>query len=304
MLLPVEFTDPVVQGETSATAPWSDVYQDENLKALINEALLNNRDLKVAIARIDEAKAVLGFTRADQFPAVNLGGDAQRGDLGLSYELDLWGKYQNATAAQRAVLLSTTYAQRAVTTALVADVANLYFALLDLDRRVEIAERTLKNRKEATKLIDARLQKGIVAELDLNQAQFEEADVGASLQRIKRGRWTAENALLVLVGRSTGGIKRAPVSLFDLMRTALPAGVPANLLERRPDLLALEEQIKAELYQEGVAWAQRLPSVDITGTLGLATPVAHELFDADSRQWGVGGSLFSPLIDWGKNRSR
>jgi len=316
--LPGEYAEAALQGENSAFAPWTEVYKDENLKSLITEALSNNRDLQVALARIDEAKAVLGFTRADQFPVVNLGGDAQRGDLGagfyprnsfslfgaLSYELDLWGKYQNATAAQRAALMSTTYAHRAVSLALVADVANIYFALLDLDRRIEISERTLKNRSEATKLIDARLQKGIVPELDLNQAQFEQADVAANLEKIKRGQRNAEHALLVLVGRSSGGIRRTPVSLFDIMRTALPAGVPANLLERRPDLLSLEEQIKLELYQEGVAWAQRLPSVDIVGTLGLATPVAHELFDADSRQWSVGGSLFSPLLDWGKNKSR
>lgn len=316
--LPAEYADATLQEENSAFAPWTEVYKDENLKSLISEALQNNRDLQVALGRINEAKAVLGVARADQFPAVNLGGGAQRGDGGaglyprnsfslfgaLSYELDLWGKYQNATAAQRAALMSTTHAHRAVSLALVADVANIYFALLDLDRRLEISERTLKNRAEARKLIDARLSKGVVPELDLNQAQFEEADVAANIEKIKRSRRTTENALLVLVGRSSGGIRRAPVGLFDIMRTALPAGVPANLLERRPDLLSLEEQIKLELYQEGVAWAQRLPAVDIAGTLGLATPVAHELFDADSRQWSVGGSLFSPLLDWGKSRSR
>lgn len=316
--LPSEYSDSIVAGESIALASWTDVYKDPNLKELIREALQNNRDLAVSTARIEEARAILGFVRADQFPGVNLGGDGQRGDLGagfiprnsfslfgaLSYELDLWGKLRNATDAQRAALMSSTYTHQAFSLALVADVANLYFALLDLDRRIEISERTLRNRAEATQIIDARLKKGIVPGLDLNQAQFEEADVAANLEKIRRARRTTENAILVLVGRSSGGVRRAPASLSDTIRSSLPTGVPADLLVRRPDLLSLEEQIRAELYQEGVAWAERLPSVDLLGSIGFSANTASDLFDSNSRSWSVGGSLFSPLLDWGKNRSR
>ena len=141
-------------------------------------------------------------------------------------------------------------------------------------------------------------------ELDLNQAQFEEADVAANLEQIRRAHRTTENAILVIVGRTSGGVRRSPAHLSDTIRTVLPAGVPADLLVRRPDLLSLEEQIRAELYQEGVAWAERLPTVDLLGSIGFGTAAAGDLLDANSRSWRVGGSLFSPLLDWGKNRSR
>lgn len=309
-------------GESIANLPWWEVFKESDLQQLIRTALAENRDLQVSLARIAEARARLGFVRADQFPRMDLSGNANRidpsdavesslgtpySDFGLfgdlSFEVDLWGKLRQATESQRMELLSTEYAYRTVTISLVAQVARTYFVLVDLDNRLQIAERTVTGRKNSTGLIAARFGRGIVPELDLNQAQTEEADALAQVAQIERDRLLAQNALNVLLGRTSGKISRqAGLVKVELVKD--PAvGFPTALLERRPDVQAAEYTTRAAFARIGVAEAQRLPSLNLLGSIGLQSSDASEFF-SDSFTWDVGGGLFGPVVDFGKNRSR
>ncbi len=321
--LPERFRDATVSGETIANLPWWDVFKDPALQQLVRIALAENKNLKIAVARIDASRALLGISRADQFPQLSGSGDAQRtepssqvpqissqpfntfdvyGDL--SFEVDLWGRLRRSTEAQRAELLASEYGQRAVIIALISQVSTTYLTIRGLDDRLRMSRETFKNRKDATSLITARFDKGIVPELDVNQAQIEEAEAAAAAAGFERQIAQAENALSVLLGRTPFSIERGlPLAKQDLAQ-AIPTGFPAALLERRPDVLAAEERVKAAVARVGVAMAERLPTLNLLGFVGLQSSDASDLFNADAFTWGVGGNLLGPIIDWGKGASR
>jgi multidrug efflux system outer membrane protein len=312
---------PVTQ-ETIADLPWWEVFQDPNLQALIRVALAENRDLKVALARIDESRAILGVVRPDQFPRMDIGADAIRLDrsnaslfpmsptndydlLGqLSFEVDVWGRYASATEAQRAELLSSEYAFRAITISLVSQVAASYVQLQNVDRQIAISKRTLDNRHAATVLNQQRFNGGYVGLLDVNQAQIQEEDARAALIALERQRRLTENALSVLLGDIPHPIVRSDMNKNPLTLIKLPVGVPAMLLERRPDVRAAEEQARAAVMRIGIARAQQYPSLSLTGFLGLNAARDQNLFSADAQTWSIGAGLFGPLIDLGKSWSR
>ncbi len=317
-----KFQEPTTSVEDIVNLKWWNLYTDTELQELIRLALAQNKDLQVALSTIAEARALLGFTRADQFPRVDVSGDVSRTDPSdeitlpgrpennfglfgdLFFEVDLWGKLRRATEAQRAELLSSEYAYRAIMISLVADVATTYFTILDLDSRFEIARRTVENRKGATGLIRTRFQGGIVPEIDVNQAQIEEADALAQMANIERERRQAENALSVLLGRTPISIPRGTALTKQVIKGELPTGYPASLLERRPDVIAAEEAARAETARIGVAEAQRFPSLALLGFIGLQSNESSEFFSGDAFTWNIGGNVLSPLIDFGKNRSR
>jgi multidrug efflux system outer membrane protein len=316
--LPVTYTEPHVDGTSIANIPWWSVFADEKLQLLIKEALANNKDVGLAMARIEESKAIVTFTRSDQFPFLNARADYGRGDLGLelpaagslsilgelTFEVDLWSKLRNATQAQRALLLSSTYGLQTTIISLISQVAELYFTLIDIDARIAISRETVKNRRVAKDIIAQRFQKGIVSELELNQAQIEEITVQVNLIALERAQKLAEHALWVLLGKTSGGIERKASFYANAITLSMPSDVPAAILQRRPDLLALEENLKAQFSLEGSAIAQRLPSLQILGTLGLASVSSTDVFGNDTQTWSIGGSLFSPLLNYGKNEAR
>jgi multidrug efflux system outer membrane protein len=312
---------PVTQ-ETIADLPWWEVFNDSNLQSLIKTALEENRDLKVAMARIDEARGLLGVARPDQFPRLDLTGDASRLDrsdaslfptpptneysLGgkLSFEVDIWGRYASATEAQRAQLLSTEYALRAVTLSLVAQVAASYLQLQNIDRQIAISKRTLDNRHDATTLNQQRFSGGYVGLLDVNQAQIQEEEARAALIALQRQLRVTENALSVLLGHAPHAIVRSEMSKNPIALIKLPAGVPAMLLERRPDVRAAEESARGAVMRIGIARAQQYPALNLTGLLGLNAAENRNLFSADAQTWSIGAGIFGPLIDLGKSWSR
>ena len=312
-------------GESIANIKWWELLRDAQLKSLITTALRENRDLQVAMARIDESRAILGVVRPDQFPRLDVSGaasrtgvsDAMLGELPglsprnefsllgrLSFEIDIWGRYASATEAQRAQLLASEELYKAVTLSLVAQVATAYLQLLDFDRQVIIAERTLASRHSNTNLINERYKKGYTAKIDLNQAQIQEQDAAAALVALKRARRLTENGLSVLLGHVPHGIVRAAPDTNPLGIEAIPAGVPADLLERRPDVRAAEELARAAVMQVGVARSTQFPSINLLGVIGLNSRDSTELFTADGRTWSLGGNLLGPLIDLGKSWSR
>lgn len=331
-LLRPEFTRPDVldaspyrAGEREGSiinVQWWDFFKDPALKQLISTALEQNRDLQVAMARVDEARAILGVTRPDQFPRLDYSGGVTRTDTStagltpappvndfnllsqLNYEVDLWGRFASATEAQRAELLASEEAYKAISLSLMGQVATAYLQLLDIDRQILISGRTLKNRHANTMLIQERFARGYTAKIDLNQAQIQEQDAAAALVAQKRARRLVENALSVLLGRVPYDIPRSGPNEDPLLIHDIPAGVPADLLTRRPDVLSAQEKARAAVMRVGVARASQYPSLSLFGVLGLNSNKSSELFSADGRLWSIGGNVVGPLIDLGKSWSR
>jgi multidrug efflux system outer membrane protein len=317
---PSAYEQELDSGETIANLQWWELFQDEELQRLITIAVQESQNVAIAAARVEEARARYGFVRADLFPRVDGRAGAQRGNLAeqilpgtgagiqegytlaadLSWEVDIFGKLRRSTQAARSELLATQYGENAVIISLVADVASAYLLLRDLDAQREISMRTQRGRLDSLEIIQARFDKGTVPLLDVNQAEIEEVDATVRLVETERAIIQTENLLSVLLGRSPGRIKRG-VSLEDQpFPPDVPAGLPSELLQRRPDVLAAEQQLAAQTARIGVAKALRWPSLSLTGSLGLASNDISDLLDSDSKIWSVGADFFAPIFNSGK----
>ncbi len=320
---PGSYPQPAATGTTIANLAWWEVYRDPVLQHLIRTAIAENQDLGIAIWRIEEARARYGVVRADQFPSFAYQGAASRSDpsdqlglgplgpsndfalgLGISWEVDLWGKLRRLSESARAELLAEEENRRAITISLVAEVARTYLLLRDLDAQLEISQRTLAGRRDSTRLIRERFDGGIVPELDVRQAEIEEADAAAAVTRFERQIAQTENALSVLLGRNPEAIPRGrpiPEQQFSL---EVPAGLPSELLERRPDVLAAGAQLHAQTARIGVAEALRWPSLGLTAAGGVESDDLSDLLTSDATFWNIGANLFGPLFEFGKNKRR
>jgi multidrug efflux system outer membrane protein len=222
----------------------------------------------------------------------------------LSFEVDLFGKLRRSTEAARAEFLASEDARTTVLISLIADVAGTYFLLRDLDERKEISARTLKTRRKSTRLVRARFEKGTVPRLDVNQAEIQEAQAAVELAVFERQLIQTENLLNVLLGRNPGPIVRG-VSIEDqIMPPEVPAGLPSELLERRPDVRAAEQSLAAQTARIGVAEALRFPSLSLTATAGYASTELSQLTDSNLQIWNIGANLFAPLFNAGQNKQR
>ena len=320
--VPDTFQEPTIPGASIANLKWWELFQDEELTHLIEMALINNKEMAIAMARIEEARATLGFVRADQFPNLDGTAGASRGNMipgaglpgsinetfvlagTLSFEVDLWGKLRRSTEAARAELLATVEARNVVTITLISDVASVYLLLLDLDERVSIAQRTMMTRQDSLDIIQARFDKGTVPLIDVNQAQIELADAAAELASLEREDQRAENLLSVLLGQNPGPITRTPGKDEKLLPPDIPAGLPSELLERRPDVRQASQQLAAQTARIGVAEALRFPSLSLTGTLGLASTELDDFFSSSNKAWGLSANFLGPVFDAGRNKSR
>jgi multidrug efflux system outer membrane protein len=321
MVLPSIYKETASTDRTFANQPWWQLFADKTLDALIEEALANNRDLGVAVSRINEAAAILGVVRANQFPFLDAHASAGRSATSqnvtgggtiennfllsgaASFELDFWGKLRRATEAARADLLSSEASARNVTISLIASVGTSYFLLLDLDDRLRISQRTLKSREDSLAIIRARYDKGTVPELDVNQAEIQAADAQASVAVFERAVRQTENALSVLVGSRPRVIERPSGLAQQTLPFEVPAGLPLDLLDRRPDILAAEQQLASEIARIGVARARRLPSFALTGHFGYASRDLSDLIDSNSHSWDLFGSMFAPIFNSGQLKS-
>jgi multidrug efflux system outer membrane protein len=311
-----------LKDQTIANLRWWDVFNDPQLQKLIGAAIEENRDLRAAVARVNEARARLGVTYADQFPTLDAGGSAGRGntaeqfipDAGIDetyvlsaearYEVDFWGRYRRGTEAARAELLASEEGQRVVLITLISDVASTYLLLRDLDARVSISEDTLEARHNSTSLIRARFEKGTVPLLDVNQAEIEEADAMARLASLRRQAREAENLLSVLIGSSPRSIIRGRALDEQMFLIDVPAGLPSELLERRPDIRASEQRLAAATARIGVAKALRFPSISLTANGGYISDDLDDLIESDSKIWDVSVDILGPIFDAGKRRSQ
>jgi outer membrane protein, multidrug efflux system len=323
---------PTAEAESLANLPWWEVFDDPVLQELIRIALTENKDLKIAVERIEEARARYGFTKADIWPRIDLNGTAGRlrfnqgslvhtpeGDTGVaeatetpiysvtadvSWEIDFFGRIRRATESQKALFLGTQEARRGAVLTLVADVARAYLELRDLDRRLTIARRTIETRRENVQFAKDRFEGGLTPELDLRQADAELHRVLVVDFDLQRLIALKENELSVLLGRNPGPIVRGRAIEEQKTPASVPAGLPSALLDRRPDVREAEQILAANTANIGEAKALLFPRIALTGSFGFTSTEFDTLFEGPSKSWNIIGNLLQPIFNAGKNRRR
>lgn len=300
---------------------WWTVYQDPELQQLIRTALAENYDVKIAAARVLQAQAVLGITRADQFPTVTAGADGSNvripqtkqlpsvqtssiaANLSLFWELDFWGKFRRSTEAARANLLATKWGQRAVMTSLVSNVATAYFQLRELDLEMEISKQTLSTREESLRLVKVRAQGGVTSMMDVRQSEQLVYGAAANIPDLERRIEQQENFLSILLGKNPGPIVRGKPLVENAIPATVPAGLPSALLERRPDIQSAEQLLVAANARIGVAKAAYFPQIVLTGVGGFQSSALTSLFTEPAGFWNAGAQLAQPIFTGGRIRS-
>jgi multidrug efflux system outer membrane protein len=301
---------------------WWDAFQDEALRDLIQTALKQNYDVRIAAARILEARAQLGITRADQLPSVaaaasavneriarsgslpSIETSANQVSLSLVWELDFWGKFRRATESARANLLSQEWAQRQVISSLVSDVASAYFQLRELDLELEISRQTLASRKDSLRLTQILADGGATSMLDVRQAEQLVYTAAASIPDLERRIEQQENFISILLGKNPQGIARGRKLVDQPHALEVPAGLPSSLLERRADIRQAEQQLIADNAQIGVAKADYFPQISLTASGGYQSSALTSLFAGPAGLWTFGGSAAQPLFEGGRIRNR
>jgi outer membrane protein, multidrug efflux system len=300
---------------------WWEVFQDEQLRFLIRTALQQNYDVRIAGARILQAQAQLGITRADQFPNVGAGAgisdqrsakslflpafETSTGQLNVSagWELDFWGKFRRATEAARANLLASESARQEVMLTLVANVSDAYFQLRALDLELEISKRTLASRRESLRLTTILADHGSTSMLDVRQAEQLVFTAAAEIPALEQQIEQEENLISILVGKNPDTVVRGQALTEQTRPPAVPAGLPSSLLERRPDIREAEQQLIAANAQIGIAKAAYFPQISLSGTAGFQSAALTNLFSGPAGTWDFGASLAQPIFTAGRLRS-
>src|SRR5213596_1528190 len=326
VIVPVDWRNSPERGVSLGDLGWWELFKDPALYELLSTAVVANRDVQVAVARVLESRAQLGVARAAQFPQVNAGasyqytrpnsengpflngsrgrspftGDDFETSVDLVFELDLWGRLRRATEAARAELLASEENRRVVLMTLVSDVARTYFDLLELDREVEIARRTLQTREQSLQLQRRRFEQGLSTQLDVDRADAEAAVAAATVPDLERRIVQNENALSVLLGRNPGPIARWTPLDGQRLPPEVPAGLPSALLERRPDVRQAEQTLVAANARIGVAKAEYFPKISLTGMLGVESVSLANLSSGGSRLLSIGPTMTVPLFTAGR----
>jgi len=300
---------------------WLDIFQDEQLRMLMRTALTQNYDLRIAASRMLEAQAQLGIIRADQFPALGAGGgiadvrqaqskflpafETSTGQVNLSaaWELDFWGKYRRATEAGRANLLASEWARREVVSTLVANVASAYFQLRAVDLELEISKRTLNSRQESLRLTRILSDGGSTSLLDVRQAEQLVFTASAEIPALEQQIEQQENFLSTLLGQNPGDVPRGQTLTEQRQPPEVPPGLPASLLERRPEIRQAEAQLIAANAEIGVARAAYFPQISLSGAGGFQSSALSSLFSGPAGAWSFGASLTQPIFTGGRLRS-
>jgi outer membrane protein, multidrug efflux system len=304
-----------------ADEKWWEVFQDKELQGLIQIALKNNYDVRIAATRILQAQAQLGITRADQYPTLTAGGNVTsirnpqigpipsyeltQGELtaNASWNVDFWGRYRRATEAARANLLANEWAQKAVIASLVANVASSYFQLRQLDLELEISRRTLASRQDSLGLTKMLEEHGINSLLDVRQSEQLVYTAAAEVPDLERQIAQEENAISILLGNNPGDVPRGLKLTEQPHAPEVPVGLPSALLERRPDVREAEENLVAANAQIGVARSAYFPQIALTGSAGYESPKLTDLFQGPAGVWTLVGSATQPIWEGGRLKS-
>jgi NodT family efflux transporter outer membrane factor (OMF) lipoprotein len=306
-------------GAAAAAIEWQRFFGDARLKQLIGLSLQNNRDLRVAVLNIEQARAQYQIRRADQFPAVGLSAAGSRQPspatgkmfkfytVGLavtSYELDFFGRIRSLSNAALAQYLASEEARKNVQISLIASVANVYLGLAADEELLELTRQTLAAREESFKLTKLKFDNGVVSELDFRQAESLVEGARAILAQQQRQRALDENALVLLVGQPLPSTLPAPAPLgATMIGDALPPGLPSDLLTNRPDIRQAEQQLIAANANIGAARAAFFPRISLTGSAGSASTELSGLFKSGSFAWTFAPQLLLPIFDAGRNQA-
>jgi outer membrane protein, multidrug efflux system len=326
---PDAFRGQAAPGETAslADAPWWEVFGDPALRTLIQEALAANYNLRVAAARVQQARAQVTVAQSPFYPHIGYGASATQsrgvsqilglgggsgtdsrgretnpestlylGGGSLSWEIDLWGKIRRSNEAANAQLLASEEGRRAVLLSLVSDVAQTYFELIELDATLAIARKATEAYQGTYKLFQDRFEFGVVSQLQTSRAEGNLAQVMASIPEIEARILAKENQISILLGKNPGPVPRGTPLFAQTVVPTVPAGLPSALLERRPDLRQAEQELVAANAEIGVAKAQFFPQLSLTGFLGKASPELSALSAGTATVWQAGGSIVGPLF--------
>jgi multidrug efflux system outer membrane protein len=315
-----EVQGPPAPGESLADLPWWETFGDPVLKSLIDEALRNGYDARIAAFRVDEARARAGIARSEFFPQIGYGGDWSRrlistevapgsttrnlysANVNFGWELDLWGRIRRLNESAKAQYLATEEARRGVVLSLVSDVATTYFSLRALDEQLVVAKATVASFEEQVRLFDLKLQGGAASAIQTSYARAALGQVASQMPEIERQIEATENRLSLLLGRNPGPIPRGGTLSAQAIPPKIPAGLPSDLLKRRPDILQAEQQLVAANAEVGVAMANFFPSISLTGLFGGISPDVSTLFTA-GKTWSIAAGLVGPLFQGGRLRS-
>lgn len=307
------------EGASLADLPWWAVFEDPELQKLIDRALEANLDLRVAAARVRQSRAYVGVARSELLPQVGYSGNAARqnsvvipvlppqtynfftGAFNLAWEIDLWGRIRRSTEAAKAQLWAAEEAQRGVLLALVSGVAEAYFRLIQLDREKVIAEETVVSFQKSLDLFQQRYEGGVGSELAVARAEAALADVAGQIPVLEAEIVIAENAISVLLGRNPGTISRGETLAQLKVVPKIPAGIPSELLKRRPDLKQAEDQIIAANAAVGVSIANFFPRLGLSSLYGSASTDLSNMLQGKPSVWNIAGSISGPLFTGGAN---
>jgi multidrug efflux system outer membrane protein len=307
-------TEPATAASLADTK-WFELFSDPVLRGLIEEALRNGADMRIAAARVEEARARYGIAGAARYPDVDYQvrtgygrvsgetGAALAANVGAGWELDLWGRIRRLNEAARAQYLASEEGRRAVQLALISEVAAAYFDLRELDAELDIARRTTEGFANTFDLFERRLRGGTASGLETTRAEALLANASAQIPLLEREIVATENQLNVLLGRVPGAIARGASLNEQPLPPSIPAGLPAALLLRRPDVRAAEQQLIAANANVGVAEAAFYPTLSLTGLLGVQSSDLSELF-GEGRTWSIQAGLLGPIFNAGRLRNQ
>lgn len=312
----------VAEAASLADLPWWNVLKDETLASLIRTALTNNIDLRIALTRMEQARAVVIQTHAQLLPGIGYQAEASRGrntvignaapsqngntagayvgTVNVAWELDLWGRVRRLEEAALAAYLASDEARRGVALSLESDVAQAYFELLELDQELDIARRATDSFGESLKIFSDRLQGGTVSRLETSRAEAALAETAAVIPALERQISQKENQISILLGRNPGPIPRGEKLQRQWLPPEIPAGLPSALLERRPDVRRAEQLLRAANAQIGAAMGDYLPRIDLTGLYGVVSGELSSLASGASRAWALTANVTGPLFQGGR----
>ena len=313
----------MAEAASLADAPWWEVFQDPILKTLIQEALRNNYDVRIAAARVQEARANFRVSRSDLYPSLDYGAGVSRskitpgvagspggpapnatnfyyGALTASWEVDIWGRIRRSNEAAWATFLATEDARRGVWLTLVSDLAQAYFELLALDVRLQIARNSTDAYQRTYDLFLDRFNMGAASKLETSRAQGALGEAQANIPQLESDIVAKENQISILLGTTPGPILRGKPMYEQPVVPAVPAGLPSTLLERRPDLRQAEQQLVSANARIGVAKAEFFPKLSLTALFGTASPEVSALTGGSATIWAVAGMFSGPLFNAGR----
>lgn len=321
--VPDQFPDTATTAASAALPAWRDVFLDQRLQALIELALHNNRDLRIAVQRVEAARAQFGIAQSDRLPTIGLQGTESATHLppqmrnggpdssavnrsfiagvGMTaFELDFFGRVRNLSESAYQQYLSTEEARRTVQLGLIAQTAEAYFTLRSAQSLRDLTEKTLQARQGTLQLVQAQFNAGVASDLDLAQAKGQVDSVRANLVATERAMSQANNALALILGTPVpDGLPAALPFGRDQLVQSIPAGLPSQLLERRPDIIGAEHDLKSADARIGAARAAFFPRITLTGLLGFASPELGSLFGSGTRYWQFAPQVQTPLFAGG-----